>query len=99
MPGASSLDARVTGGAGNGDSAKGGGPRRPGAQAERRRSQLLGRQAECEQLDRLLAAVRAGESGSLVVRGEAGVGKSALLEHLLEAASDCRVVSAAGVQS
>ncbi|WP_232789855.1 ATP-binding protein [Streptomyces jeddahensis] len=83
---------------GNGDRAKGH-PRRPGAQAERRRSQLLGRQAECEQFDRLLAAVRGGESRSLVVRGEAGVGKSALLEHLTKAASDCRVVGAAGVQS
>ncbi|MBA2949659.1 AAA family ATPase [Streptomyces sp. PSKA28] len=59
----------------------------------------MGRQAECGQLDRLLAAVRAGESRSLVVRGEAGVGKSALLEHLTKTASDCRVVGAAGVQS
>ncbi|MFF3787190.1 ATP-binding protein [Streptomyces sp. NPDC001933] len=55
---------------------------------------LVGREAECEELDQLLAAVRAGESRSLVVRGEAGVGKSALLEYLTTAASDFRVVSA-----
>ncbi|MGP3915176.1 AAA family ATPase [Nonomuraea sp. 10N515B] len=60
---------------------------------------LLGRRAECEALDRLLAAVRVGQSRALVVRGEAGVGKSALLEHLIERASGCRVVCAAGVQS
>jgi DNA-binding CsgD family transcriptional regulator len=59
---------------------------------------LLGRQAECDALDRLLAAVRAGESRSLVVRGEAGVGKSAVLGHLVERASDCRVLSVTGVQ-
>ena len=44
--------------------------------------ELLGRAPECETLDRLLAAVRAGESRALVVRGEAGVGKTALLEYL-----------------
>ncbi|RVX41511.1 regulatory LuxR family protein [Nonomuraea polychroma] len=60
---------------------------------------LLGRQAECEALDRLLAAVRVGQSRALVVRGEAGVGKTALLEHLTQRASGCRVVCAAGVQS
>ncbi|MGI5290078.1 ATP-binding protein [Nonomuraea polychroma] len=67
---------------------------RPGTKAG-----LPGRQAECEALDRLLAAVRVGQSGALVVRGEAGVGKTALLEHLTERASGCRVVCAAGVQS
>ncbi|WP_449342110.1 AAA family ATPase [Streptomyces aurantiogriseus] len=50
-------------------------------------------------LDRLVEAVRAGQSQSLVLRGEAGVGKSALLEHLLDRAADCRVVSATGVQA
>jgi predicted ATPase len=43
---------------------------------------LLGRFHECEVLDRLLEAVRRGESGALVVRGEPGVGKSALLEYV-----------------
>ena len=43
---------------------------------------LRGRRSECEALDRLLARVRAGQSGVLVLRGEAGVGKTALLEYL-----------------
>lgn len=60
---------------------------------------LLGRRTECETLDRLVEAVHAGESRALVIRGEAGVGKSALLEHLQERASGCRVVSATGVQA
>ncbi|MEO3748597.1 AAA family ATPase [Plantactinospora sp. B5E13] len=60
---------------------------------------MLGRQAECAALHRLLEAVRAGEGRALVVRGEAGVGKSVLLEYLLDRAADCRVVSVAGAQS
>ena len=60
---------------------------------------LLGRRSECEALDRLIEAVRAGESRALVVRGEPGVGKTALLEYLVEQASGCRVARAAGVQS
>ena len=63
------------------------------------RPRLLGRQAEQAVLDRLLAAVRAGESQVLVVRGEAGVGKSVLLDHLEEQATGCRVARAAGVES
>jgi DNA-binding CsgD family transcriptional regulator len=50
-------------------------------------------------LDGLVAAVRAGESRVLVLRGEAGVGKTALLDHLAGHAAGCRVVRAAGVQS
>ncbi len=50
-------------------------------------------------MDRLLDGARAGRSGALVVRGEPGVGKTALLEYVLERASGCRVVRAAGVQS
>jgi DNA-binding CsgD family transcriptional regulator len=60
---------------------------------------LRGRDSECAALDRLLDAVRAGRSGALVVRGEPGVGKTALLEYALERASGCRVARAAGVQS
>jgi tetratricopeptide (TPR) repeat protein len=60
---------------------------------------LRGRVHECEVLDRLLKAVRGGESGALVVRGEPGVGKPALLEYSAGQASRCRVARAAGVQS
>jgi DNA-binding CsgD family transcriptional regulator len=60
---------------------------------------LTGRRAERRTLDGLLAALRSGESGALVVQGEAGVGKTALLEYLAGQASDCRILRAAGVQS
>ena len=60
---------------------------------------LRGRRTECAALDRLLEAARGGHSGVLVVRGEAGVGKSALLEYAREAASEFRVTQAAGVES
>jgi hypothetical protein len=60
---------------------------------------LRGRRSECEAFDRLLESVRAGQSRALVVRGEAGVGKTALLEYVLERASGCRVAPASGVQS
>src|SRR3954452_10205269 len=60
---------------------------------------LLGRRRECEALDRLVATVRGGQSAVLVIRGEAGVGKSALLTYLIERASGCRIVRAAGVES
>ena len=50
-------------------------------------------------LDRLIEAVSAGESRALVVRGEPGVGKTALLDYAAWRAADCRVVRAAGVQS
>jgi DNA-binding CsgD family transcriptional regulator len=61
---------------------------------------LTGRRTEIAVLDGLVDAVRAGESRALVVRGEAGVGKTALLDYLAgQAAPDCRVARAAGVQS
>ena len=50
-------------------------------------------------LDRLLQDVRSGQSGVLVLRGEAGVGKSALLDHLRGRASGCRLAAVAGVES
>jgi DNA-binding CsgD family transcriptional regulator len=62
------------------------------------RQVLRGRRDESEALDRLLASVRAGQSQVLVVRGEAGVGKSALLEYLVQSASGCRVARAAGIE-
>src|SRR5947209_8335410 len=60
---------------------------------------LLDRRSEREVLDRLLEAVRGGESRVLVLRGEPGVGKSALLEYVAGRASGWRVARAAGVQS
>src|SRR4051812_14367279 len=61
--------------------------------------ELAGRYTECQVLDRLVEAVRAGESRALVVHGEPGVGKTALLDYLAGHAPGCRVVRAAGVQS
>jgi DNA-binding CsgD family transcriptional regulator len=60
---------------------------------------LLGRQFECDTLDQLLVAVRAGESRALVVRGDPGVGKTVLLDHVVEQASGCRIARAGGVES
>jgi DNA-binding CsgD family transcriptional regulator len=63
------------------------------------RSGLRGRRRECEQLDRVLADLRSGHSQVLVLSGEAGVGKTALLGYLADGASGCRVARAAGVES
>jgi len=60
---------------------------------------LTGRRTERRTLDQLLAAVRTGKSGALVVHGESGVGKTALLEYLAGGAPGCRIARAAGVQS
>jgi DNA-binding CsgD family transcriptional regulator len=60
---------------------------------------LLGRHTEFQALDQFLDAVRAGESRALVVRGDPGVGKTVLLNHLVQRASGCRVAHAAGVES
>jgi DNA-binding CsgD family transcriptional regulator len=60
---------------------------------------LRGRREECAALDRLLDGARAGRSGALVLEGEAGVGKSALLDYAIASASDLRVLRAAGVES
>src|SRR5882757_411297 len=61
--------------------------------------QLAGRRSECDVLDGLIEGVRAGESRALVVRGEPGVGKTALLDYVADHASGCVVARAAGVQS
>jgi DNA-binding CsgD family transcriptional regulator len=60
---------------------------------------LRGRRAELSVLASLVAAVRAGESRVLVLRGEPGAGKTALLDDLATKAAGCRVVRTAGVQS
>jgi DNA-binding CsgD family transcriptional regulator len=62
---------------------------------------LLGRRVEREAIDQLLVAAREGRSGVLVVRGEAGIGKSALLRHARDTAVSLgiRVESSVGVES
>jgi DNA-binding CsgD family transcriptional regulator len=60
---------------------------------------LVDRRAECGALDQFIDAVRAGESRALVLSGEAGVGKTSLLEYLAGQAAGCRVARIAGVQS
>src|SRR4051794_20303208 len=60
---------------------------------------LRGRSSECALLDDLVSAIRRGESRSLVLRGEAGIGKTALLEYLIASAPDATVARAVGVQS
>ncbi|MGW1339552.1 helix-turn-helix transcriptional regulator [Kribbella sp. NPDC002412] len=61
--------------------------------------QLQGRQRERATLDRLVAGLRAGQSAALVLRGEAGIGKTALLDYVQAHSSACRVVRAAGVEA
>jgi DNA-binding CsgD family transcriptional regulator len=60
---------------------------------------LLGRDREREALDRLLRCVGQGQSQVLVLRGEAGIGKTALLDYAVEHAPGWRMVRATGVQS
>jgi hypothetical protein len=60
---------------------------------------LRGRRTECEVLDGVLDGVRLSRSAVLVMRGEPGIGKTALLDYLVEAASGFRVVRASGVES
>lgn len=60
---------------------------------------LLGRADECAALDRLIRDIRRGESRSLLLRGEAGIGKTALLKHLIGSSSGMTVVRAVGVES
>jgi hypothetical protein len=60
---------------------------------------LIGRRRECGTLDRLIEAVRAGESRALVMHGDPGVGKTVLLRYLAGQARGLRVVRAVGVES
>src|SRR6478609_12170915 len=60
---------------------------------------LSGRADERVLLDALVNAIRRGEGQSLVLRGEAGIGKTALLDYLVESASDLTVLRAVGVES
>jgi DNA-binding CsgD family transcriptional regulator len=60
---------------------------------------LRGRQDECNTLSRLVTAVHSGHSQVLVLRGEAGIGKTALLEFLVDRAQGSRVGRAVSVES
>lgn len=60
---------------------------------------LLDRRSETATFDRLIGDARSGRSGAIVVRGEAGIGKTALLAHVIESAPDMRLVRATGVAS
>ena len=59
---------------------------------------LVGRERELATLEQLLETVRNGGSGTLFVHGDPGIGKSALLERLLDSASGFRIVRAIGVE-
>src|SRR3954454_13154772 len=67
--------------------------------AARREPRLLGRAAECQVLGRLLEQARADRSAVLVIRGEAGVGKTALLDYCARQAGGFRVARIAGIES
>ena len=62
-------------------------------------SRLVARRRECEAIDTLLDGAHAGHSGVLVLRGEAGVGKTALAEHAVRSASAFQVATTVGVES
>src|SRR5918992_1871143 len=67
--------------------------------APTRASEFLNRNSEREHLDTLFAAVREGHSAALVLRGEAGVGKTALLRYAAQQAFGFRVAQVAGVEA
>jgi DNA-binding CsgD family transcriptional regulator len=71
----------------------------PTSQDCRQPQKLLGRGSECEALDRLVADTLAGRSRVAVLRGEAGVGKSALLDYLSGRLAGWQVATAGGVES
>src|ERR1700751_5408676 len=73
--------------------------RPPTSQDPRPATELLGRRSECEALDQILADAPAGRSRAIVLRGEAGVGKSALLGYLSDRVAGWHVARAVGVES
>jgi DNA-binding CsgD family transcriptional regulator len=60
---------------------------------------LRGRRGECDVLSGVVDAVHAGTCSALVLLGDAGIGKTALLEFLVERATGCRIARATGVES
>ena len=70
-----------------------------GSAAPDRRASLRGRAEECARLEALVGDVRRGQGRSLVLLGEAGIGKTALLEFMISSASGVTVLRAVGVES
>src|SRR6266545_5323757 len=66
---------------------------------ERAAGVLVGRERECAAVDRLLEVSARGESSSLVLRGEAGTGKTALLSHAADRAADWTILRTVGVEA
>jgi DNA-binding CsgD family transcriptional regulator len=60
---------------------------------------LVGRDRECAHIDELLEGAREGESGSLIVRGEAGIGKTALLEYAAAQAAGMELLTTSGLEA
>ena len=70
----------------------------PGAEIYRA-GMLVGRNAEQRQLDRLLQRARAGISGVLVLRGDPGIGKTALVDYAASRAGPMRILRATGIEA
>src|SRR5262249_41476511 len=62
-------------------------------------SALVGRDHECALIDELLVNAQAGESGSLVIRGEPGIGKTALLDYAAARAGGMEVLTTVGIEA
>jgi DNA-binding CsgD family transcriptional regulator/tetratricopeptide (TPR) repeat protein len=60
---------------------------------------LLGRDSECSAIDGLLDAARQSQSGALVLRGDAGIGKTALLQYATKRAEGMRVLAGSGIEA
>jgi DNA-binding CsgD family transcriptional regulator len=59
---------------------------------------LLGRTTECARIDQLLADARQGTSGAVILLGEPGIGKTALLRYALDQAQEMAILSARGIE-
>ena len=70
-----------------------------GSEPDQRVAGLVGRERVCVVIDRLLERAESGESGSLVLRGDAGVGKTALLRYATSRAVGATVLSVTGIEA
>src|SRR3712207_9406968 len=60
---------------------------------------LVGRERERERVERLVSDARAGRSGAILVHGDPGIGKTAVLEHARESATGFRVLTSRGIET